>query len=234
MICTKALRQQALGWHPTLLGIPKAFGQTSVGTNRIRSENAKSGTRDWMLTKTDITDDEPVELWRSPRIEGYCSETSVRAGDTIKIMVSTNPVSEFSLEIFRTGYYGGDGGRFMKRFDSIQGKTQADPPIGENRLRECKWEPSLEFEIPEDWLSGVYLGKLTAKKEGVQSYVIFIVRDDRLCDLLFQCSDMTWQAYNSLAHQRVFSVPQSQEWLHGLQEKKEVEHQRERYRVGEF
>ena len=30
----------------------------------------------------------------------------------------------------------------MKRFDSMQGKTQADPPIGENRLRECQWEPS--------------------------------------------------------------------------------------------
>ena len=81
----------------------------------IRKENAKPGTRDWMLTKTDIEDNEPVTLWRSPGIEGYCSETSVRAGDTIKVMVSTNPVSEFSLEIFRTGYYGGDGGRFMKR-----------------------------------------------------------------------------------------------------------------------
>ena len=54
-------------------------------------------------------------------------------------------------------------------------------------LRECKWEPSVEFEIPDDWVSGVYLGKLTAKKERLQSYVIFIVRDD----LLFQCSDTT-------------------------------------------
>ena len=104
------------------------------------------------------------------------------AGDTLKIMVSTNPVSEFSLEIFRTGYYGGTGGRSMKKFDSIQGKIQADPPIGENRLRECKWEPSVEFKIPDDWLSGVYLGKLTAEKENLQSYVIFIVRDARPCD----------------------------------------------------
>ena len=64
---------------------------------------------------------------------------------------------------------------------------QPDPSIGDNRLRECKWEPSVEFEIPDDWVSGVYLGKLTAKKERLQSYVIFIVRDD----LLFQCSDTT-------------------------------------------
>ena len=166
----------------------------SAARDLIRRENAKPGTRDWMLTNTRI---DPETWWRCPWIEGYCSEMSVRAGDTLKIMVSTNPVSEFSLEIFRTGYYGGDGARSVMRFDSLPGKTQADPPIGENRLRECQWEPSVEIKIPNDWLSGVYLGKLTAKKEGLQSYVIFIVRDDRPCDLLFQCSDVTWHAYNS-------------------------------------
>jgi hypothetical protein len=183
-------------------GSPQMAAAAPKGDNPITKENAKPGTQDWMLTKTDIDDNEPVELWRSPRIEGYCSETSVRAGDTIKIMVSTNPVSEFSLEIFRTGFYGGDGGRLMKRFDSLQGQTQPDPPVGENRLRQCKWEPTVELKIPDDWLSGVYLGKLTAKQEGVQSYVIFIVRDDRPRDLLFQCSDMTWQAYNSCERSR--------------------------------
>jgi hypothetical protein len=68
--------------------------------------------------------------------------------------------------------------------------------VGENYVRECQWHPAVEFEIPEDWLSGVYLGKLTAETSGIQSYVIFIVRDDRPCDLLFQCSDLTWSAYN--------------------------------------
>ncbi len=197
----KGVAATSLGLAAGTFGVPPLYGNSNVSKskrrNRIQLENAERGTRDWMLTKTDINDIEPVELWRSPRIEGYCSAMSVRASDTIKIMVSTNPVSEFSLEIFRTGYYGGTGGRFMKRFDSLPGKTQPDPPIGENRLRECKWEPSVELKIPNDWLSGVYLGKLTAKKEGLQSYVIFIVRDDRPCDLLFQCSDLTWQAYNS-------------------------------------
>jgi hypothetical protein len=74
--------------------------------------------------------------------------------------VSTNPASNFSLEIFRTGYFGGAGGRRVMQSDSLPGKTQADPPIGENRLRECQWEASVESTIPNDWLSGVYLGKL--------------------------------------------------------------------------
>ena len=69
------------------------------------------------------------------------------------------------------------------------------------RLRECQWEPSVEITIPTDWISGVYLGKLTTVPESPdepywQSYVIFIVRDDRRADVLFQCSDNTWQAYN--------------------------------------
>ena len=54
----------------------------------------------------------------------------------------------------------------------------------------------MEFAIPNDWPSGVYVGMLTAERDGWQSDVIFIVRDDRPCDFLFQFSDATWLAYN--------------------------------------
>ena len=47
----------------------------SASRNLIQQENARPDTRDWMLTKTYITDTDPDELWRSPPIEGYCSET---------------------------------------------------------------------------------------------------------------------------------------------------------------
>ena len=47
--------------------------------------------------------------FRSPWIEGYCSKQSVQAGETIDIMVSTDPPRRFSIEIFRMGYYGGRG-----------------------------------------------------------------------------------------------------------------------------
>ncbi|MDA7620024.1 hypothetical protein N8606_01740 [Akkermansiaceae bacterium] len=174
-------------------------GQDNSGRDLIRKENAKPGTRDWMLTKTRQLPGKINKILnngRCPWIEGYCSANSVRAGETLKVMVSVNPESEFSLDIYRTGYYNGDGARLMRTFDSLEGIPQPEPEVGENYVRECQWEPSVEFEVPEDWLSGVYLGKLTAKTSGIQSYVIFIVRDDRPCDLLFQCSDLTWSAYN--------------------------------------
>jgi hypothetical protein len=89
----------------------------------------------------------------------------------------------------------------MTKLGPFYGKTQPDPPIGEMRLRECAWEPCASLVIPEDWVSGVYLGRLTTipdtgNEPYWQSYVIFIVKDDRKAGVLFQCSDNTWQAYN--------------------------------------
>jgi len=159
----------------------------------ILRENQKPGTRDWIITNTRI---DPATKYRCPWIEGYCSHTSIRAGEKLSVFVSTNPPSPFTLDVYRLGYYGGNGGRLMRSFESIKATTQPDPVIGAKRLRDCQWEPSVEFRIPRDWLSGVYLGKLTALRDGTQSYVIFILRDDREADFIFQCSDTTWQAYN--------------------------------------
>ena len=180
-------------------GTQHATAAAAIKNKAIQIENAKPGTKDWMLSKTRTLPGKINKILlngRCPWIEGYCSANSIRAGEKLQIMVSTSQATDFTLEIFRTGYYNGDGGRLVRRFDSLKGTPQQEPAIGENYLRECNWEPSVEFEIPQDWLSGVYLGKLTEQTSGIQSYVIFIVRDDRPCDLLFQCSEMTWSAYN--------------------------------------
>ncbi len=161
--------------------------------NPIVVENARPGTLDWMLTRTEV---DPKTHWRCPWIEGYCSRTSVRAGDELTFFVSTNPGSDFTLDLFRLGYYGGTGGRLVQRLGPFPGRVQPDPPVGSKRRRDCDWEPATTLRIPGDWLSGVYVGKLTELRGGRQSYVVFIVRDDRRAEFLFQCSDHTWQAYN--------------------------------------
>jgi hypothetical protein len=89
----------------------------------------------------------------------------------------------------------------MATLGPFQVKTQPDPPVGPNRLRECNWEPSAEVKIPADWPSGVYLGRLTripasSSVHAWQSFVVFVVRDNRKAEMLFQVSDNTWQAYN--------------------------------------
>lgn len=167
-------------------------------THPIQTENRRPGAADWQLTRVRLDSREGM---RSPFIEGYCSRQSVKAGETLDIMVSTDPPSKFQIEIFRTGYYGGKGARLMRKLGPFQGKAQPVPKPGPKDIIECRWEPTTRLTIPKDWLSGVYLGRLTTlpdseEKPYWQSYVIFIVRDERPADILFQCSDNTWQAYN--------------------------------------
>ena len=166
---------------------------TDRRSNVIREENARPGTLDWKLNKTGV---DPATQWRCPWIEGYCSHTSIRAGETLTLYISTNPASSYRIEFYRLGWYGGTGGRKVHELGPLPGHVQPDPPIGAKRRRDCDWTASASVRIPRDWVSGVYLGKLTADTGGWQSYVVFIVRDTRKADVVFQCSDHTWQAYN--------------------------------------
>jgi hypothetical protein len=106
-------------------------------------------------------------------------------------MVSTDPPRKFQIEIFRMGYYGGRGARLVQKIGPLEGKAQTVPTPGPKNLHEWRWEPSVRLTIPRDWMSGVHLGRLTTLVESDlepywQRYVIFIVRDDRPADILFQ------------------------------------------------
>ncbi|MDZ4861773.1 MAG: DUF6605 domain-containing protein [Candidatus Hydrogenedentes bacterium] len=183
----------AIGVASSIASITSIPSIAAAAGNRIVNENTHTGATDWQLTYTKV---DPATRYRCPWIEGYCSRSSVKAGDPLDIMVSTNPPGRFKIELFRMGYYGSAGSRLMQSLGPFDGITQPDPPVGEERLRECKWTPSTTITIPEDWVSGIYLGRLSLIDSPWQSYVIFIVRDDRKADVVFQCSDNTWQAYN--------------------------------------
>ncbi len=185
-----------LFWAFTLL-LTVNLSHAQDAENVIVQENSKVGSLDWQLTR--VRPDSGG--YRSQSIEGYCSKQSVAAGESIDIMVSTDPPSPFKIEFFRMGYYNGRGARLVKTIDEIQGASQSVPKPGKKNLHECRWEPSTNLTIPKNWVSGVYLGRLTTLPENEQlpywqSYVVFIVTDDRPADILFQCSDNTWQAYN--------------------------------------
>ncbi len=166
--------------------------------NIIQQENQHEGSADWQLTRVRL---DKNDGFRSPFIEGYCSRQSLKAGEALDIFVSTRPASRFQLEVFRTGYYGGRGARKVATLGPFDGKEQPVPEVGHARLRECRWDKCVSLTIPQDWVSGVYVGRLatlpTSEDQPYwQSYIVFIVKDDRKADILLQCSDNTWQAYN--------------------------------------
>lgn len=176
--------------------------------NPIEEENRQPGA-DWQLTRVRVD----KSGYRSPWVEGYCSKQSISAGDSIDIMISADPPRPVTVEIFRMGYYDGKGARLMKTLGPIDCEPQPTPKPGPKDLHECHWKPSASLTIPDDWLSGVYLGRMTTRPQEEdepywQNYVVFIVRDDRPADILFQCSDNTWQAYNKWpSHYSVYTNP---------------------------
>ncbi|MGH9340462.1 MAG: N,N-dimethylformamidase beta subunit family domain-containing protein, partial [Acidobacteriota bacterium] len=189
------LNRRELIKYTTAAGLFGAQGAVAQGNEAgnahpVVVENSRPGTTDWQLTYV------RSQHYRSPLIEGYCSRATVRPGETIDLFLSADPATPVVIDIYRTGYYGGTGGRLITRLGPFEVTPQPEPPIAEFRVRECRWERTTALTIPDDWLSGVYLGKLSCANQRFQSYIIFIVRDDRQADLLFQCSDTTWQAYN--------------------------------------
>ncbi|MBX4205208.1 MAG: hypothetical protein KW788_03440 [Candidatus Doudnabacteria bacterium] len=165
---------------------------TAQAANFIQTENAKAGTADWKITNPG---------YATGVIEGYASRTSVNRGEQIKLFVNTSEPN-FSMDIFRIGYYGGLGGRRMMPTINQTGTAQPSCPMDSFGTVECHWTNPYVLTIPNtadptDWMSGIYLVKLTAGTSGKQQYITFTVRDDtRRSDLLLIQAVSTYQAYN--------------------------------------
>jgi Viral BACON domain len=130
-------------------------------------------------------------------IEGYASATSVAHGEAIRIYVTTVSAT-YTVNIYRLGWYGGAGGRHVAgpfhRTGIRQRIPNPDPVTG---FLECDWTDPLALTVPNDWVTGVYLAKLTADDLRRDKYVLFVVRDDARDSLHnFQLSVTTSQAYN--------------------------------------
>ena len=171
---------------PRTVAVLLALLTLTAHANPITDENALRGTNLWRLRQPALSE-----------IAGYASSTSVTHGETIRFFV-TSKDPRFTLEIFRTGWYAGAGGRRMSEAISLTGIDQpACPPDATTGLIDCDWTESHAITIPPNWLSGVYLAKLTGDPSGNQSYIMFVVRDDRSAALVFQSAVTTYQAYNN-------------------------------------
>ena len=158
----------------------------SASANETQTENASTGTTAWQLTNATIT----------RQIEGYASLTSVNVGGSIRFFVSTSD-SSYTMDFYRIGWYGGAGGRELLGPITLPGKVQPTPSPDAYGDFECNWAASYVLTVPTNWVSGVYLVKLTGTTSAAQTYIQFVVREDsRNSVYLFQRSITTDQAYN--------------------------------------
>ena len=136
-----------------------------------------------------------------PSIQGYATQISVNRGSTVHFKVKTDATA-YGLDIYRLGYYGGDGARLIASVSPTAILPQAQPAClsdTDTGLIDCgNWAESASWAVPANATSGVYLAKLHRPDTQGASHIVFIVRNDAShSDLLFQTSDTTWQAYNS-------------------------------------
>ncbi|HEY6895315.1 MAG TPA: N,N-dimethylformamidase beta subunit family domain-containing protein [Rhodanobacteraceae bacterium] len=157
----------------------------------VQLENAKPGSPDWEI----------VNVASDRDIEGYASSTSVNGGDAIDLFISTRD-PRYTIDVYRMGWYAGAGARRVagpiERSGFVQDMPKPDPSTG---LLECRWREPLHLETRDGsaaWTSGVYLARLTAHPSGKQSFIVFVVRDDRRsAAIVFQSSVTTFAAYNN-------------------------------------
>ncbi len=137
----------------------------------------------------------------SATIQGFTTDISTNVGGTVQFKIDT-PARSYRLDIYRMGYYGGNGARKVATVNPSAAlpQNQSNCLIASTTgLVDCgNWAVSASWTVPTSAVSGIYFAKLV-RTDGTtgSSHVMFIVRNDASTSaILFQTSDTTWQAYN--------------------------------------
>ncbi len=161
-------------------------------SNAITLENQKPGT--------------PQSVWQvdagndSTELEGFTTAISTNVGGTVQFKIDNltgNP--NYQVQIYRLGYYGGDGARLVTTLQHQGTSVIAQPaPITNAATGEVdagNWSVTDSWNMPTNAVSGVYVANVV---QGNQVFQIpFVVKDpNSTSDIVMQTDDETWQAYN--------------------------------------
>ncbi|HEX8524894.1 MAG TPA: N,N-dimethylformamidase beta subunit family domain-containing protein [Tepidisphaeraceae bacterium] len=159
----------------------------------IAQENALPGT--------------PASTWDvagagTSSLQGFATDMSVNRGSTINFKIDDSTLASYHIDIYRLGYYQGNGARFITSIGTASTIEKDQPTISPQSgtgLIDCgNWTVSASWTVPADATSGVYIAKLQYDNSSGASHIPFIVRNDGgTSDVIFQTSDTTWQAYNN-------------------------------------
>jgi len=185
--------------------LASAADPCAAPVHAIACENTKPGS--------------PEAEWDVPgsgddSIKGFTTDISVDQGEQLRFKVKTD-ARDYRIDIYRVGYYNGDGARKVATVQPSAPLPQSQPSCllePTTLLIDCgNWAVSASWNVPADAVSGVYLANLVREDpdDGRKSQVIFVVRDDDGgSDVLFQTSDTTWHAYNDFGGISLYTTPQ--------------------------
>ncbi|MFF4546702.1 DUF4082 domain-containing protein [Streptomyces sp. NPDC001435] len=173
-----------------------------AGSNAIVCENSKPGS--------------PKSDWFSPNaygdIQGFTTKESVQAGDTVQFKVQSKV--SYRIEIYRLGWYGGDGAREMSTAAqaavTYPANYSTNPASCTKKsgtgLVDCgNWPVTASWTVPSTAVSGLYIANITQTDgDGLMPYPFVVRKDSSTSDVVVQTSDQTWQAYNDYGGQDLY------------------------------
>ncbi len=164
-----------------------------TGDNPVVTENRAPGSDAWTVGNagTKGVRDEGAQ------IQGYASATSVSPGESIGFHISSHREQTCTVAVYRVGHYEGVGARLMVTGDDVRVEPRKKPEAdAETGLIACDWPVSWTLDVPETWVSGLFLAVFTSH-DGYRSYTPFVVSDTgRKSDILLVVPFTTYQAYN--------------------------------------
>ena len=176
----------------------------NASPNPITCENALPGT--------------PASQWEvigvgDPTIQGFATQMSVEDGQTISFKIDT-PSNNYQIDIYRLGWYGGDGARLIQSdilpSASLPQTQPACLTASSTGEIDCgNWGVSASWTVPASAVSGVYIARLVrddSSDPGGASQIPFVVTDNSShSDILVPTDDATWEAYNDYGGNSLYS-----------------------------
>lgn len=143
---------------------PPPAGTCQSPGNAVVAENCRTGN--------------PREEWDvygagDPNIQGFATDASVNAGDTIAFKIKSH-APRYRVDIYRMGWYGGLGARKVETISPSVPLPQAQPECrvhAATRLVDCgNWRVSASWPVPPSAVSGVYVARLVREDDEPTSW----------------------------------------------------------------
>ena len=154
MACALAVGPATASASPTASASHAARQAPASCANPVACENQLPGTPQsvWDVGPDDGT-----------TIEGFADPFSVNIGQSINFKIKSL-ASSYAIDIYRMGYYGGDGARLVTSITPDIAASQAQPPCDVNTatgLVDCgNWSVSATWNVPPTAVSGVYFARI--------------------------------------------------------------------------
>lgn len=177
-----------------------------IRRNPIQQENQNQGAYQWGI----------VNGAAHGEIQAYASADSLTPGQSLTLYVSTT-APQFTIEVFRLGYYNNLGARLMFTDVGVRGHSQGYYPVlgspasGPVNCPTCTLDP-VTHEVQANWLafstrdtitfdpswvSGLYFIRLTESNANRQWGIPVVLRDDTAqANAVMDIPFNTYQAYN--------------------------------------